>query len=343
MRHVLYLASQDEAEMGRPKRWYDPEASASVRVIARDDPNEPYCSIRWLHPRVDPTLWECLRYPLTDGPGLGLLFFFPPMLWALSLPIFDIIAVLQPMTKGDWRLGLMVVPVMIPVVFSFLMIFGYAIVFLGHVLVASSLGENDHPTWPEWHPADIAEGFLRWIWAMVVGLLVGAGPIVIYWFNCGQLDAFDCLVFSFMIMLAAGFGQMALAAALLHVNIIAANPITVVAGIIRIGWAYLWPCLLAGIVAGVHRAGSGWPPVQDAADVDGGPRPLGILGARPLSGYGVDPDDGADLPRARPGPGVVPSQAAVGDFAASWEDLRQLITVANIERSLDRLAPARDG
>jgi hypothetical protein len=233
--------------MGRLKRWYDPEAAVSVRVVGRDDPNESFCSIRWRHPRVDPTLWECLRYPLTDGPGLGLLFFFPPILWLLSLPIFDIIAVLQPMTKGDWRLGLMVVPVMIPVTFSFLMIFGYAIVFLGHVLVASSLGENDHPSWPEWHPADIAEGFLRWIWAMVVGLLVGAAPIVLYWFNCGEIDVFDCLVFSLMIMMAAGFGQMALAAALLHENIIAANPITVVAGIIRIGWPYLWPCLLAGI------------------------------------------------------------------------------------------------
>ena len=146
--------------MGRPKRWYNPEAAVSVRVIGRDDPNESFCSIRWRHPRVDPTLWECLRYPLTDGPGLGLLFFFPPILWLLSLPIFDIIAVLQPMTRRDWRLGLMVVPVMIPVIFSFSMIFGYAIVFLGHVLVASSLGENDHPSWPEWHPADIAEGIL---------------------------------------------------------------------------------------------------------------------------------------------------------------------------------------
>jgi hypothetical protein len=233
--------------MVRQKRWYDPEAATSVRVIPRDDPNEPYCSIRWRHPRVDPTLWECLRYPLADAPGLGLLLFFPPFLWVLSLPIFDIIAVLQPLTKSNWALGLMIVPVMIPVLFSFLMIFGYAIVFLGHVLVASSLGENDHPDWPEWHPADIAEGFLRWIWAMVVGLLVGAGPLTLYWFNCGEIDVVDCLVFAGLIMMAAGFGQVGLAAALLHENIIAANPITVVAGIFRIGWPYLWPCLLAGI------------------------------------------------------------------------------------------------
>ena len=232
--------------MGRPKRWYNREASLAVRVIGRDDPNESFCSIRWRHPRINPTLWECLAYPLTDGPGLGLLFFFPPIFWVLSLPIFDLIAVLQPL-KADWRLGLLVVPVMVPIIFSFSMTFGYALVFLGHMLVGSSMGENDHPIWPEWHPADIAEGIVRWIWAAVVGLSIGAAPLALYWYNCGPIDVFDCLVFAALIMLAAGFGQMALAAAMLHENIVAANPITVVAAIARIGWAYLWPCLLAGI------------------------------------------------------------------------------------------------
>jgi hypothetical protein len=232
--------------MGKPKRWYNPDATSTVRVIARDDPNESFCSIRWRHPRVDPTLGECLAYPLSDGPGLGLLVFFPPIFWLFSLPIFDVIAVLQPL-KADWRLGLMVVPVMIPVIFSFAMTFGYAIVFLGHVLVSSSLGENDHPNWPEWHPADIAEGIFRWIWAAIAGLLVGAVPLVLYWYYCGEIDAFDCVVFATLIMLAAGFAQMALAAAMLHENIVAANPITVVAAVVRIGWAYLWPCLMAGI------------------------------------------------------------------------------------------------
>ena len=34
------------------------------------------------------------------------------LLWVLSLPVFDVISFLQPMTKGDWALGLLVVPVM---------------------------------------------------------------------------------------------------------------------------------------------------------------------------------------------------------------------------------------
>ncbi len=39
---------------------------------------------------------------------------------------------------------------------------------------------------------------------------------------------------------------MALAASLLHENIFAANPVTVVVAILRIGWTYLRPCVLAG-------------------------------------------------------------------------------------------------
>ena len=151
--------------MARPKRWYDPEASQVVRVVnhSRDEPS--YVALRWRHPRTMPGIWECLLYPLSDGPGLGLLVFFPPVLWGLSLPIFDFIAYLEPMTKGHWALGLLVLPVFLPVMFSFVMTLGYALLFLGYILVASAMGENDHPRWPEWHPAEISEGIARWVWA----------------------------------------------------------------------------------------------------------------------------------------------------------------------------------
>jgi hypothetical protein len=173
--------------------------------------------------------------------------FLPPILWVLSLPVFDVISVLQPMTKGDWALGLMIVPVMVPMIFSFAMTFGYALLFLGHMLVSSALGENDHPRWPEWHPSDIAEGVGRWFWASLFGAALGGVPLVIYWMNCGDVDWFDWVVFIDLIMLAVGYAQMALTAALLHDNIMAANPVTVFLAIFRIGREYLRPCLVAAI------------------------------------------------------------------------------------------------
>src|SRR5262249_21815 len=124
----------------------------------------------------------------------------------------------------------------------------------GHVLVASSMGENDHPRWPEWHPSDIAEGIGRWFWASLFGIAVGGGPLLLYWMHRGDMGLIDWVVLIGLILVAVGYAQMALAAALLHDNIIAANPVTVVTAIARIGWDYLRPCLvsaLALVVAGV--------------------------------------------------------------------------------------------
>lgn len=70
---------------------------------------------------------------------------FPPALWVLSLPIFDFIAFLQPLTKSDWALGLAILPIFLPLMFRFAMTLGYVLLFLGYVLVASAMGENDHP------------------------------------------------------------------------------------------------------------------------------------------------------------------------------------------------------
>src|SRR5579883_239656 len=237
----------DEAVMAHRKRWYDPNAEFAIRVISPAAQQESWSAFKWRHPRVSPSLGECLLYPLIDGPGLGLLVFLPPMMWVLSLPVFDVIAVLQPMTKGDWALGLLIVPVMTPMLFSFAMTFGYALLFLGHMLVASASGENDHPRWPEWHPSDIAEGIGRWFWAAVFGAVLGGVPLLMYWMHCGDIDWVDWVVFIDLIMLAVGYAQMALAAALLHENIMAANPVTVFLAIFRTGWDYLRPCLVATI------------------------------------------------------------------------------------------------
>jgi hypothetical protein len=233
--------------MARHKRWYDSDAALSLQVISHVDRDVPINLSRWRHARVAPSLMECLIYPLNDGPGLGLLILLPPVLWFLSLPIFDIIAQMQPLTKSNWALGLLIVPVLIPVLFSFAMTFGYALLFLGHVLVSSALGEIDHPRWPEWHPADISEGLCRWFWAALFGVVLGGIPVVFYWLHCGAIDWFDWVVFAELIMLGTGYAQMALAASLLHENIIAANPITVVSSILRLGMGYLRPCLIASI------------------------------------------------------------------------------------------------
>jgi hypothetical protein len=202
-------------------------------------------------------LGSCLAYPLSDGPGVGLLVIFPPCLWLLSLPVFDVIALVDPFEKGNWALGLLVLPVFLPLLFSFSMTFGYVLLILGQMLVASALGEDDHPRWPEWHPHEISEGLVRWLWAGLFGLALGGFPLVVYWVHCGPVDRFDRVVCAELVILGVGYAQMALAASLLHDSLIAANPYTVLRAIVRIGWDYVQPCLVSG-VALLLVAGASW-------------------------------------------------------------------------------------
>lgn len=219
------------------KSWYDPSLSDSVRVV-KDTPS--YSSIRRRHPRVAPGLFECLLYPLKDGPGVALLIFMPLALTFVTLPIFDIIAILQP-------LGLLALPIFLPLIVVFCLVFGYALLFCGHLFVASALGENDHPSWPEWDPPAISEGLGRWLWAAIFGLALGGFPIVVYWQYCGDIDWFDLSIFAELAIIGVGYGLMALAASLLHDNIAMANPITVLSAIVQVGWDYVQPCIVGGI------------------------------------------------------------------------------------------------
>ncbi len=244
--------------MAKAKRWYNPEASSTLHLVGPPDPDlyETMSSARWKHPRVMPGVLESLVYPLADGPGLGLLVFLPPVLWMLTLPIFDLIAVMSPLDKGDWRLGLLVVPVMTPMMFSLAMTLGYALLYLGHVLVSSSFGDNDHPRWPEWHPSDIAEGVGRWFWAGLFGLAIGGAPVALYLVRRRPpFELMDWLVIAELGVIGGGYAVTALAAALLHENIIAANPITVIAAIARIGWGFLKPSIAAGVAAATFGMG----------------------------------------------------------------------------------------
>lgn len=236
--------------------WNNPDLANTIRVIPKDAYDGPINTSRWRHARTMPGLVECLLYPLCDGPGVGLLVFLPPLLWLFTLPIFDVIAIIDPLGRPHWAIGLLILPVFIPMMFGFSMVFGYGLLYLGHVLVASAMGENDHPRWPEWNPADISEGLARWLWAAIFGIVLGGFPAVLYWINCGDIDWIDRTVFIELIMAGAAYTLMALAAAMLHEQIVAANPVIVLLSIFRVGWDFVYPSLVASIAVAVIGVGT---------------------------------------------------------------------------------------
>ena len=187
---------------------------------------------------------DVVLYPIVDGPGVALLVVWPPLLTIMTLPVLDLFVSFTPKNVLN-PINLLMLPFAMPLIGAFAMLFGYILMFAGRILAASAYGEDDHPRWPNWDTREIGEGLGRWVWAGLMGFVVGGLPAYTYWINCGEVDAMDQLIFGDLAALGGAYALMAVAAALLNENLLAANPAAVTLGIKRVGWDYVTPCLVA--------------------------------------------------------------------------------------------------
>ncbi len=187
-------------------------------------------------------LVDSLTYPLWDMSGVGLLSFLPPLLWIGTVPLFAIVPAMISGT-GFSVIGLVL---FLPVLIGMLVVVGHILLFLGEVLVTSALGEVHQPRPAAWDLGEIGRGLGRWFWALVVSGTVGGLPALVYWISCGEIDFFDRIVLVDLIVPGLAYAQMALLAALMYDSPLAANPVTVLLAIRKVGWAYIAPCVLTG-------------------------------------------------------------------------------------------------
>jgi hypothetical protein len=187
-------------------------------------------------------IWDSLAYPLWDASGVAVLMFVAPALWLTSLPVL----VLIPKIAREGGNLLVMGPFAFPMAIAFVLALGYALLFLGRVLVSSAVGEVAHPRLPDWDVEEMLGGLGRWAWAGLVGFAVGGVPALAYWVRCGHVDFVDAVIIAELAILGASYAQMALVASLLHDSVWAANPITVFRAIGTVGWSFARPCLLTG-------------------------------------------------------------------------------------------------
>jgi hypothetical protein len=193
------------------------------------------------------SLREGFFYPIVDGPGIALLVFLPPFLAIMAVPVFDIMVQFKPGNVLN-PIALLIIPFTLPLVACFSLTIGYILIFFGRILSTTALGEVAHPRFPVWDRVEILEELARWFWAGMMGLAIGGLPAMVYWINCGELDWIDLFLFADLAIVGISYAQMALVASLLHETLAAANPVTVLRSIYRIGWDYLGPCVVTGLI-----------------------------------------------------------------------------------------------
>jgi hypothetical protein len=205
----------------------------------------PGCPEGLVRPPAGPEtrIGQSLRYPFWDGPGLLILALMPP---ALAVAVL-VVGVVVPtvIAGGPLLLALAIFSPML--LLGAVAILGSLCQVLGQILLSSAWGEVRHPRWPRTGLLDKLTALGRWTGAGLVGWVVGGLPALLYWIRCGDLDLFDRIILAELVALGASYAQMALVAVLLHEDLRAANPITVIRAIRAIGWPYARPCLLAGV------------------------------------------------------------------------------------------------
>lgn len=178
-------------------------------------------------------LIDCLLYPIAQRNGLLLL---------AVVPVGVSVAASQIDTRQNQSL--------VQAAFCLLLLVYllYGLLFLGRVLVASALGQARHPRLWGWSLAVLLEGVGRWVWGCSAGLAIGGIPAVAYWVTCGDLDVVDRFLLFELASLGALYAQLALAAALLHDDVWAANPLRITRALCRLGKSYV-PCCVVTTLA----------------------------------------------------------------------------------------------
>jgi hypothetical protein len=209
---------------------------------------------------------QSLGYPLWGWPSIVLLIFLPPILMIVSTPVMGYAHEVFFGTAGP-NVGSLLI--LIPGALMGICVWGYTLVYLGHVLTSSASGDCVPPRQPNLYEDNIFRVLRRWFWALLTGVGLGFAPATLYWIYCGEIDWADRLIFVNLAGFGAAYAQMALLACLLHDDPLAANPITVIGAIVRVGWDYTGVCFLSGLFlvvmiflgAELVRLGDGFPGV----------------------------------------------------------------------------------
>ncbi len=190
---------------------------------------------------------QTLLYPFWGAHGLFLLVVFPPLLWlATTISATLIILVIN----AGIMMKLLSTLVLIGVGSCTLLLYSFVLEFLASVLEGGAAGEVAHPRWPEFSTSALLSGLGRWAGIALLGGGVGGLPAVAYWIVCGDVDPFDTIILLDLAIPGVCYALMALLAVMMHRDVGAANPVTVVRALAALKFKFARICLLAVLSAG---------------------------------------------------------------------------------------------
>ncbi len=214
----------------------------------------------WVRPpeRSRPGLVPNLLYPLWDGTAILLLAILPVMLAISSLLSIGLIP--KYVLGGEDVMKMGALTMVFPMTTLLVLVLGYLLTFLSEIVLDSGGGEVYHPKIPAFSIATTFSSLWAWGCSLAVAVLVTLPVIYPVYKTLPPVGEFGPKHWAIAGLLGTPsmiYAPMALVAVLLHGSVIAANPLTVIKGMVRSGFggirltALLSTAYATGVVAAV--------------------------------------------------------------------------------------------
>jgi hypothetical protein len=162
-----------------------------------------------------------------------LLVLLPPVLWFCSLLSIGLVPTYILGANDVTAMGALTM--VAPMAFLMLLALGYVGMYFEQVLIDAAAGDVHHPRLPAWSITGCLISAFRLVICLVTGFVVPGFLALAYWLNCGDLDWADRVILVMILTPGAVYAQVALAAVVLHDDLRAANPVTVLSALGRVG------------------------------------------------------------------------------------------------------------
>ncbi len=202
---------------------------------------------------VEARFHESLGYPFREASGLALLGIFPPLCVVTSVFSFGL---REFVFSGNEVMTMGALTMVFPALILLMLILGTGLRYLEQVLESSTRGEDRPPRWSRSNVFEILTCLGRWLGALAFGLAIGVALAWVYQAQTADFPeaarrGYVELITAVLFGLGGLFWPMSILAVTLHQSVRAANPILVLAAIVRSGRGYLGISLLFGLACAV--------------------------------------------------------------------------------------------
>ncbi len=207
--------------------------------------------------RPESNWFASFLYPLRSIESMGVIAVLSGVFWlfVILVPEYCLTVMGDAGSMGAPTLGKLIALISIlPVGLLLPFAVFYWVQYLARVVVCSAMGDTMPPRTPDRNFDGFFNGLSPWCVWLALGVSVGLLPLLVYGLYAGSTDLWSWPLALVLFGVGSPYVVMALLMSLLHDNALAADPVSVICAMFRVGTSFLLVCTFTLCTIGLGPA-----------------------------------------------------------------------------------------